>query len=106
MFIDDVEQNQCHNQLYRKLNCNPGTWMLIYEQISARPGVGKHFLRRATLKMLLLSRAACLYYIYYIYNRFENFKKVLYKLPQNEGNNSHFRWNKNAVSNEMCTKIT
>jgi len=37
-------------------------------------GVGKHFLQRATLKILLLPRAACLYYIYYIYNRFENLK--------------------------------
>jgi len=27
-------------------------------------GVGKHFLRRATLKILLLPRAACSYYIY------------------------------------------
>jgi len=33
---------------------------------TARSGMGKHFLRRATLKILLLSRAACSYYIYYI----------------------------------------
>jgi len=52
--------------------------------------VGKHFLRRATLKILLLPRAACSYYIYYINNRFENLKRVLHELPQNEGNNSHF----------------
>jgi len=69
-----------------------------------RPGVGKHFLRRVTLKISLLLRAACPYYIYYIYNRFKNFKKVLYELPQNEGNNSHFRLSRNAVSNEMCGK--
>jgi len=36
-----------------------------------RPRVGKHFLRRATLKISLLPRAAC---SYYIYNRFENLK--------------------------------
>jgi len=56
------------------------------------------------LKILLLSKAASSYYIYYIYNRFENFKKVLHELPQNEGNNSHFRLSKNAVSNETCGK--
>ena len=43
-------------------------------------------------------------YIYYICNRFENFKNVLHELPQTEGNNSHFRLNKNAVSNETCGK--
>jgi len=37
-----------------------------------RTGVGKHFLRRAALKILLLPMAAC---SYYIYNRFETFKK-------------------------------
>ena len=42
--------------------------------------------------------------MYYIYNRFENLKKVLHELPQNEGNNSHFRLSKNAVSNETCGK--
>jgi len=66
--------------------------------------MGKHFLRRATLKILLLPRAACSYYIYFIYNRFETLKKVLHELPQNEGNNSHFRLSKNAVSNETCGK--
>jgi len=34
----------------------------------ARSGVGKHFLRRATLKILLLPRATCSYYIYYTYS--------------------------------------
>jgi len=67
-------------------------------------GVDKHFLRRAALKILLLPRAACSYYTYYIYNRFENFKQVLHELPQNEGNDSHFRLSKNAVSNETCGK--
>jgi len=62
-------------------------------------GVGKHFLRWATLKILLLLSAACSYYIYYIYNRFENLKIVLHELRQNEGYNSHFRLSKNAVSN-------
>jgi len=70
----------------------------------ASTGVGKHFLRRATLKILLLPRAACSYYIYYIYDRFDNFKKVLHKLPQNEGNNIPFRLSKKAVSNETCGK--
>jgi len=56
--------------------------------------MGKHFLRRAKLKILLLPRAACLYYIYYIYNRFENLKKVLHELPKNEGNNSHLQLRK------------
>jgi len=60
-----------------------------------RTGVGKHFLRRATLKILLLRRAACSYY--YIYNRFENLEKGLHELSQNEGNNSPFRLSKNAV---------
>jgi len=32
--------------------------------------------------------------VLHIYNRFENFKKVLYELPQNEGNNSNFRLSK------------
>jgi len=50
----------------------------------AEARVGKHFLRRATLKILLLPRAACSHYIYYIYNRIENLKKVLHELPQNE----------------------
>jgi len=68
------------------------------------PGMGKHFLRRAALKILLLTRAACSYYIYYIYNRFENFKKVLHEIPQSENNNSQFRLSKNAVSNETCGK--
>jgi len=67
-------------------------------------GVGKHFLRRATLKILLLPRAASSYYIYYLYNRFENLKKVLHGVPQNEGNNSQFRLSKNAFSNEKCGK--
>jgi len=31
-------------------------------------------------------------------------KNVLYELPQNEGNNSHFWLSKNAVSNEMYGK--
>jgi len=44
--------------------------------------------------------------MYYNYNRFENFKKVLHELPQNEGNNSHFRLSKNAVSNETYGKKT
>jgi len=70
----------------------------------ARAGVGRHCRQRATLKILLLPRAACSYYIYYIYNRFKNFKKVLHKLPQNEGNNSHFRLSKSVVSNETCAK--
>jgi len=39
-----------------------------------------------------------------MYNCFENLKKVLHELPQNEGNNSHFQLSKNAVSNEMCGK--
>jgi len=56
------------------------------------------------LKILLQLRAACSYYIYYISSRFENFKKVLPELPQNEGNNSHFRLSKHAVSNETCGK--
>jgi len=43
-----------------------------------RSGVSKHFLQRATLKILLLLRAACSYYIYYIYNRFDNLEKVLH----------------------------
>jgi len=51
--------------------------------ILSKPGVGKHFLQRATLKILVLRRAAWSYYIYYTYNRFENFKKVLHELPQN-----------------------
>jgi len=51
----------------------------------------------------LLPRAACSYYIYYIYNRFENLKKNLHELPQNEGNNQ-FRLSKNAVLNETCGK--
>ena len=74
----------------------------------AKPGVGKHFLRRATLKILLLPlpRAACSYYIYYICNRFENFKKVLHELPKNEGNNGDFRLSKSAVSNETCGEKT
>jgi len=42
---------------------------------SSKAGVGKCFLRRNTLKILLLPRAACSYYIYYIYNRFETLKK-------------------------------
>jgi len=62
-----------------------------------RPGAGKHFLRRATLKILLLPRAACSNYIYYIYNRFETLKKVLHELPQSEGNGSHFRLSKNGT---------
>jgi len=66
--------------------------------------VGKHFLRKATLKILLIPRAACSYYIYYTYNPFENLKKVLHELTQNEGNNSHFRLSKNAISNETCEK--
>jgi len=37
-------------------------------------------------------------------NRFENLKKGLHELPQNEGNNSHFRLSKNAVSNAACGK--
>jgi len=37
-------------------------------------------------------------------NRFENFEKFLHGLPQNEGNNSHFRLSKNAVSIETCGK--
>jgi len=69
-----------------------------------RPGMGKHLLQRATLKILLLPRAACSYYIYCICNRFENLKKVLHELPQNEGHTSHFRLSKNAVSNETCGK--
>jgi len=32
-----------------------------------------------------------LYYIYGTYNHFENLKKVLHELPQNEGKNSHFQ---------------
>jgi len=75
------------------------SWCLL-----SRPGVGKHFLQRATLKILLLLRAACSYYIYYIYNRFENFKIVLHELPQNEGNNSHFQLSTNGVSHETCGK--
>ena len=42
-----------------------------------------------------------------IYNRFENFKKVLHELSQNDGSNclnSHFRLSKNAVSHEMRGK--
>ena len=38
------------------------------------PGVSKHFLRRATLNILLLLRATCLYYKCYVYNRFETLK--------------------------------
>ena len=71
---------------------------------SSKAGVGKCFLRRNTLKILLLPRAACSYYIYYMYNRFENLKKVLHELLQNEGNNSHFRLSKNAVSNQTSKK--
>ena len=66
--------------------------------------MGKHFPWKATLKILLLLGAACLYYIYYTCNRFENLKKVLHELPQNEGNNSHCRLSKNAVSNETSGK--
>jgi len=51
--------------------------------------------------MVLLPKAACSYYGYHIYNRFENFKQVFLK---KEGNNSHFRMSKNAVSNETCGK--
>jgi len=40
--------------------------------------------------------------MYYIYNYFENLKKVLHELPQNEGNNSHFLLSKNVVSDETC----
>jgi len=69
--------------------------------LSPSLGVGKHFLRRATVKILLLPRAAC---SYYSYNRFENVKKVFHELPQNECNNSHYRLSKNAVSNETCGK--
>jgi len=47
-------------------------------------GVCKHFLRRATLKILLLPRVACSYYICYTCNRFETLKKVLHELPQND----------------------
>jgi len=43
-------------------------------------GLGKHFLRRATLKTLLLPRAACSYYIYYIYKRFEKFYMNYHKM--------------------------
>jgi len=67
-------------------------------------GVGKHFLRRVTLKILLQPGVLCSYYMNYIYNRFENFEKVLYELPQNESNNSHFRLSKNVASNETCGK--
>jgi len=86
-----------------------GIWqgLAICETVAkpvTRIGVGKHFLRKATLKILLLPRAACSYYICYIYNRLENLKKVLHELPQNEDNNSHFRLSKNAVSNETCGK--
>jgi len=66
--------------------------------------VDKHFLRRATFKILLLSRVARSYHIYCIYDRFETLKKVLHELPQNKGNNRHFRLSKNAVSNETCGK--
>ena len=34
----------------------------------ARPGVGKHFLRRATLKTLLLSGGPHIYFVYFNYN--------------------------------------
>jgi len=71
---------------------------------SARTGVGKHCLWRATLKILLLPRAACSYYIYYIFNRFERLKKVLHELPQYKSNNSHFWLSKNAVLHETCGK--
>jgi len=39
-------------------------------------------------------------------NCFENFKKVLHEVPQNEGTKSDFRLSKNAVSNETCGKKT
>jgi len=44
------------------------TWDTSHQQVDytqTSPGVGKHFLRRATLMILLLPRAACSYYIYY-----------------------------------------
>jgi len=42
--------------------------------------------------------------IYFIHNRFENFKNVLHELAQDEGNKSHLRLSKNAVSNETLGK--
>jgi len=78
-------------------------WCRIWFCDCLRSGVGKHFLRRATLTILLLPRPACSYLIYYTYNRYENLK-VLHELSQNEGNKSHFRLSKNAVSNETSAK--
>jgi len=52
--------------------CATTQWFLLF---CCMTGVVKHFLRRATLKILLLPRAACSYYIYYIYNRIETLKK-------------------------------
>jgi len=56
------------------------------------------------LTISLLPRAACSYYIYHIYDRIENFRKVSHELPQNEGNNSQSRLSKNAFSYETCGK--
>jgi len=69
-------------------------------------GWANFFYRGQLWRFFLLPRAACSYCMYFIYNRFENYKKVLHELPQNENNDSHFGFSKIAISNQTCGKKT